>query len=111
MATHRQIATLTGPAGPVSSVAFHPDGKTLATGGADARVRLWDVATHRPGSSLPTGPTAPVSSVAFSPDGADLAAGGVNGVWLWGLPSPANSARSAQSILGLGLARRSTATS
>jgi Tol biopolymer transport system component len=88
MATHRQIAALTGPTGPVSSVAFRPDGTTLATGGADAR--LWDVANHRPGLSLPTAPTGPVSSVAFSPNGATLAAGSANGVWLWGLPAPCN---------------------
>jgi len=88
--THRQLAALTGPAGPVSSVAFRPDGKTLATGGANGATRLWDVATHSPGDRLPTGPTGRVSSVAFSPDGATLAAASANGVWLWALPSPCN---------------------
>ena len=53
-------------------------------------MRLWDVATHRPGGSLPTGPTTPVSSVAFSPNGATLAAGSAHGAWWWGLPSPCN---------------------
>ena len=47
VATHRQIAALTGPGGPVTSVAFSPDGTTLAAGNADGTVRLWDVATHR----------------------------------------------------------------
>src|SRR5262245_5998125 len=33
--------------GEVTAVAFAPDGKTLASGGTDERVRLWDVATGK----------------------------------------------------------------
>jgi hypothetical protein len=35
------VATLTGHDGPVSAVAFAPDGNTLATGSSDDTVRLW----------------------------------------------------------------------
>jgi WD40 repeat protein len=73
MASHRQIAALTGPTGPVSSVAFSPDGTTLAVGGGDGTVQLWDRATRRQIATL-TDPTGTVTSVAFSRDGKTLAA-------------------------------------
>jgi len=44
VATRQTIATLAGHAGPVNSVAFSPDGHTLATGSADDTARLWELA-------------------------------------------------------------------
>ncbi|WP_416982582.1 WD40 repeat domain-containing protein [Streptomyces sp. T028] len=41
--------TLTGRRGTVTSPAFSPDGHTLAAGGADGVLRLWDTGTRRAG--------------------------------------------------------------
>ncbi|MGI2909791.1 WD40 repeat domain-containing protein, partial [Hassallia sp. VBCCA 56010] len=67
----------------VRSVAFSPDGKTLASGSDDNTIKLWDVATGKLSQTL-TGHSNSVRSVAFSPDGKTLASGSDdNTIKLW----------------------------
>lgn len=62
-----------GHVGPVVSVAFSPDGKTLATTSEDCKVKLWNIATQQEVATLklPDGGR----WVRFSPDGRILAVG------------------------------------
>ncbi|QKG22514.1 WD40 repeat, subgroup [Actinomadura verrucosospora] len=63
-----------GHEGPVTTVVFSPDGKTLASTGDDRTVRLWDPATRAPIGQL-LGHTGEVRSAAFDPDGKTLVTG------------------------------------
>jgi WD40 repeat protein len=67
---------LRGPGGPVSGVAFSPNGRELAASSKDFKVWLWRLAGRRTArAGTLTGATNWVNTVAFSPDGKSVAAG------------------------------------
>jgi len=75
VATGRELRTLAGHSASVNSLAFSPDGQTLASSGSkDKTIKLWEVAT---GNLLRTliGHSAFVMSVALSAEGKKLASG------------------------------------
>ncbi|OJJ98902.1 hypothetical protein ASPACDRAFT_121692 [Aspergillus aculeatus ATCC 16872] len=77
------LQTLEGHSSFVHSVAFAPDGRTLASGSDDNTVKLWDTATGIERRTL-TGHSNSVFSVVVSPDGRTLASGsGDDTIKLW----------------------------
>jgi WD40 repeat protein len=81
--TSREKLRLQGHSGFVDSVAFAPDGKSIASGSWDNTVRLWRISD---GSLIRSfeGHEGSVKSVAFAPDGKSIASGSDdNTVRLW----------------------------
>jgi WD40 repeat protein len=74
-----QWATLKGHKRAVWSLAFSPDGRTLASASLDGTARVWEVLTGKERGTL-QGHAGQVNAVAFAPGRMLLATGGYDGV-------------------------------
>lgn len=82
LVTGQQLLCLGGNTGPITCVAFAPDGLLVARGAADGVVRVWDLRDGR--TSRCWNLRAVIRQIAFSPDGTHLGAG-YAAVTIWDL--------------------------
>jgi WD40 repeat protein len=84
-AGNRLLRTIEVQTTGLQSLAFSPEGASVATGDQAGRIQLWDVSSGEELLTLKLGET-PISGLAFSPDGMTLAATSLgNGMQLWDL--------------------------
>ena len=71
------------------SIAFSPDGQSIATANGAFEVALWRLGDKKRVSTFHANDQL-LCAVAFSPDGRDLIAGGMNGIHVWHVAEPAH---------------------
>ncbi|KAI4117642.1 MAG: hypothetical protein LQ345_002180 [Seirophora villosa] len=82
--TGKHLQTLTGHLAGISTLAWSPDGRTLASGSDDKSIRLWDVVTGKAYPVPLLGHHNYIYSIAFSPKGNMLVSGSYDeAVFLW----------------------------
>jgi WD40 repeat protein len=113
--TSKLITDLKAHADAVSSVAFSPDGKVLASGSLDGTIRLWEVAGGKERRKL-EGHGVPglkgieqagIFSIDFSPDGKFLVSGSQDGtVLVWNVNEVTKQAKPADKNKGAATPRK-----
>ena len=79
---HLERLTLQGHQDDVRSVAYSPDGRTLASASDDRAIKLWDAITGQLIRTL-NGTEGPVRRAVFNPDGKTLASAGAGKLRVW----------------------------
>jgi WD40 repeat protein len=82
---HAELLRLGSPSKQITGLAFHPDGKRLATSGW-RELKVWDAETGKEPAQFPPA-EGWVSAVAFSKDGARIVTAGFRTLTVWDTPS------------------------
>jgi serine/threonine protein kinase len=91
----RYVQSIAGHEGPITALAFAPDGQLLVTGGTDRSIKLWNLGRGEPLHTFPgrslwfgNGHGDRVHSLVFTDEGDTLVSGSDDGlVKLWDIPN------------------------
>ena len=79
--THQEITEFQADSDLITAVRFSPDNNTLASGGLNGGIKLWNIKNWELIGTLPTNGT--VTDINYSPDGSILANSDFEAVNLW----------------------------